>query len=161
MSKPTHLWTSAITKPLDPHWHCIVRNPWKDNIQIFHFVPKEVMYVQCFCCKQVLKMMATTRTPFIWVIRPYTLAYPCNSTGWLYREHSIPFRFRPSQFHTLRREAQSLVQCPTFNSQGRWSSQIFSLPPLRSFEWLTWSGSIQRKLIWKPVTSFSLDLWYL
>ena len=40
-----------------------MRYPWKDNIQIYHFVPKEVMGVQWFGCKQVLKIMATTRTP--------------------------------------------------------------------------------------------------
>ena len=36
----------------------------KDNIQIIHLVPKEVMYVQRFGCKQVLKIMATSRTPY-------------------------------------------------------------------------------------------------
>ena len=60
-SKTTQLWTSAITKPLD--LQCIMRYLWKDNIQIFHLVPKEVMYVQRFGCKQVLKIMATSRTP--------------------------------------------------------------------------------------------------
>ena len=40
-----------------------MRYLWKDNIQIFHLVPKEVMYVQWFGCKQVLKIMATSRTP--------------------------------------------------------------------------------------------------
>ena len=73
--KTSQLWTSATIKPLDPH--CIVRYPWKDNIQIFHFVPKDVMYVQWFGCKQVLKIMATTRTlPLVRVIRPYPLACP-------------------------------------------------------------------------------------
>ena len=61
MSKTTQLWTSAITKPLD--LQCIMRYLWKDNIQIFHLVPKEVMYVQRFGCKQVLKIMATSRSP--------------------------------------------------------------------------------------------------
>ena len=60
-SKTTQLWTSAITKPLD--LQCIMRYLWKDNIQIIHLVPKEVMYVQRFGCKQVLKIMATSRTP--------------------------------------------------------------------------------------------------
>ena len=40
-----------------------MRYPWKDNTQIFDLVPKEVIYVQQFGCKQVLKIMATTRTP--------------------------------------------------------------------------------------------------
>ena len=40
-----------------------MRYPWKDNIQLFHLVPKEVMYVQQFGCKQVVKIMATSRTP--------------------------------------------------------------------------------------------------